>query len=121
MAVASGVSASVRWRRCFGRRRSPRWQCSDDLWRPRAGPDARCVARGSEGLPGRGKRECAGQAHRGKGNGARRREDGAGGGGPVTRRGHEAEERKGGHARVADEGEKLEGEERGCGGNGVPF
>jgi hypothetical protein len=44
---------------------------------------------------------------------ARRREDGAGGGVLVARRGHEAEERKGGHAHVADKGEKLEGEEKG--------
>jgi hypothetical protein len=64
-----GVSTSVRWRRCFGRRRSPRRWCSGDLRRPQAGPAARCGGGGSEGLPDRQKRERVGQAHRGEGNG----------------------------------------------------
>jgi hypothetical protein len=36
-----GVPVSVRQRRCFGWRRSPRWRCSGDLRRPQAGLPAR--------------------------------------------------------------------------------
>jgi hypothetical protein len=64
-----GVPASVRQRRCFGRRRSPRRRCFDYLRRLRAGPAARCGGGGSEGLLDQGKRERTGRNHRGKGNG----------------------------------------------------
>jgi hypothetical protein len=56
-----GIPTSVRWRRCFRRRRSPRRRCSNDLRCPQAGPAARCGGGGSEGLPDREKRERVGR------------------------------------------------------------
>jgi hypothetical protein len=53
---------------------------------------------------------------------ARRHKDSVGGGGPVSRRGHEAEERKGGvHSCGRRKRKNESGRKRGRGGDGVPF